>query len=121
MVAKPSGPKPFIIAIDIKSNEYTQIHMMKTYHFCNNCGKQGHLFNQCKKPIISIGIVIFKKTDHKIKYLMICRKDSIGYIEFLRGKYPLYDKEYIQKLIDQKSVGEKQRLLHNRFNSLWAK
>ena len=21
---------------------------------------------------------------------MICRKDSLGYIDFLRGKYPLY-------------------------------
>ena len=50
---------------------------------------------------------------------MICRKDSIGYIEFLRGKYPLYDKKYIQKLIDRMSVEEKQRLQHNRFKSLW--
>jgi len=120
VATKSLDPKPFILAIDIKSNEYTQIHMMKTYHFCNNCGKQGHLFNQCKKPIISIGIIIFKEEDHKIKYLMICRKDSIGYIEFLRGKYPLYNKDYIQKLIDQMSVEEKKRLLYNNFNNLWA-
>lgn len=32
-----------------------------TYNFCNNCTKQGHLFNQCKMPITSIGIVAFKK------------------------------------------------------------
>ena len=32
-----------------------------TYQFCNNCGKQGHLFNQCKNPIISSGIVAFRK------------------------------------------------------------
>ena len=93
--------------------------MMRTYQFCNNCGKQGHLFNQCKKPIISVGIIIFKRIDHKLKYLMICRKDSIGYIEFLRGKYPLYDKDYIQILIDQMSLDEKERLLQNDFKKLW--
>lgn len=106
--------------MDIKSNEYTHIiRMMKTYNYCNNCGKQGHIFNQCKKPIISVGIVIFKKKNNNIKYLMICRKDSIGYIEFMRGKYPLYDKNYIQKLIDQMSNEEKKRLLHTSFKTLW--
>ena len=74
----------------------------KTYQFCNNCAKQGHLFNQCKMPITSIGIVAFRKMPSGArKYLMICRKDSLGYIEFLRGKYPLYNKEYIQALIDE--------------------
>ena len=24
---------------------------MKSYNFCNNCGKNGHLFHQCKNPI----------------------------------------------------------------------
>ena len=94
--------------------------MMKTtYQFCNNCGKQGHLFNQCKKPIISVGIIVFKKVNHTFKYLMICRKDSIGYIEFLRGKYPLYNNDYIQVLIDQMSMEEKKRLLQNEFKILW--
>ena len=58
----------------------------RTNQFCNNCGKQGHLFNHCKIPITSIGIICFNKTENmKNKFLMICRKDSIGYIEFLRG------------------------------------
>ena len=26
--------------------------------FCNNCGNNGHLFYQCKKPITSIGILL---------------------------------------------------------------
>ena len=84
----------------------------KTYQFCNNCAKQGHLFNQCKMPITSIGIVAFRKMlNGTRKYLMICRKDSLGYIEFLRGKYPLYNKEYIQALIDEMTVYEKKKIL----------
>ena len=60
-------------------------------------------------PITSIGIVAFKKKSNVLKYLMICRKDSLGYIEFLRGKYPLYNKEYIQTLIDEMTVHEKEK------------
>ena len=90
-----------------------------TYNFCNNCTKQGHLFNQCKMPITSIGIVAFKKESNVLKYLMICRKDSLGYIEFLRGKYPLYNKEYIQTLIDEMTVHEKEKLISNSFEKLW--
>ena len=37
-----------------------------TYQFCNNCGKQGHLYNQCKKPIISSGIIAFRNNEKKI-------------------------------------------------------
>ena len=50
---------------------------------------------------------------------MICRKDSLGYIEFLRGKYPLYNKEYIQTLIDEMTVHEKEKLVSNSFEKLW--
>ena len=32
----------------------------KKYMFCNNCGKQGHMFHRCKKPITSIGIIAFR-------------------------------------------------------------
>lgn len=93
----------------------------KTNQFCNNCGKQGHLFNHCKIPITSIGIICFNKTENmKNKFLMICRKDSIGYIEFLRGKYPLYNRDYIQTLIDEMTVSEKNKLLSSDFDELWG-
>jgi 8-oxo-dGTP pyrophosphatase MutT (NUDIX family) len=91
----------------------------KSTFFCNNCGKQGHSFNQCKKPITSIGIVAIKYIDEKFKYLMICRKDSLGYIDFLRGKYPLYDKKYISNLIYEMTNVEKHKLLNTSFDELW--
>ena len=91
----------------------------KSNQFCNNCGKQGHVFNQCKLPTTSIGIVAFKKFEKINKYLMICRKDSLGFIEFLRGKYPLYNKNYIQSLIDEMTKKEKTDLLNENFEDLW--
>ena len=89
-------------------------------HYCNNCGKRGHTYNQCSKPITSVGLVVMTKEYNNIKYLMICRKDSLGYVEFLRGKYNLYDKNYIQNLIDEMTLKEKNDLLTNNFKTLWS-
>ena len=36
--------------------------------FCNNCGKIGHSYNQCAKPITSLGIVTFNKCEKNIEY-----------------------------------------------------
>lgn len=88
-------------------------------HFCNNCGKPGHIFSNCERPITSYGLVAFKRIENTTKYLMICRKDSLGYIEFLRGRYPLYNKEYIQSLVDEMTVQEKNKLLNDDFKQLW--
>ena len=98
------------------------MYRMRKYMFCNNCGKQGHLFHRCKKPISSIGIIAFRKSqryDNKFEYLMICRKDSLGYVDFMRGKYPLYSEFYIQNIIDEMTTGEKQDLLKHDFKTLW--
>tara|TARA_B000000609_G_C24149444_1_gene336376 strand:+ start:20 stop:814 length:795 start_codon:yes stop_codon:yes gene_type:complete len=92
---------------------------MKTYNFCNNCGKQGHLYQHCKSPITSIGIIAFKKVENEHKYLMICRKDSLGYVDFMRGKYPLFNKEYLMNIINEMTIDEKKRILEVDFDILW--
>ena len=78
-------------------------------NYCNNCGRTGHIYNKCKKPIISLGIIVFRKMLNTIQYLMICRKDSLGYVEFMRGKYPIHDKVYIQTIIDEMTIIEKNK------------
>jgi ADP-ribose pyrophosphatase YjhB (NUDIX family) len=95
--------------------------MNKNTTLCNNCGKQGHMFHQCKMPITSYGIIVFRTSDKDkgAEYLMIRRKDSFGYIDFLRGKYSPYNIEQIQIIIDQMSIHEKQNLLNETFDTLW--
>ena len=39
--------------------------------FCNNCGKLGHLFHQCKIPITSIGVIAIRKNNNNIEILLI--------------------------------------------------
>jgi hypothetical protein len=58
--------------------------------YCNNCSTSGHTFNACKFPITSVGIIAFRYNDKQVlEYLLIRRKDTIGYIEFIRGKYSI--------------------------------
>lgn len=88
-------------------------------NYCNNCGKYGHLFHQCKLPITSIGIIAYKKIDDVIYYLLIRRKHSLGFIDFMRGKYPLYDKLYLMNIINEMTIDEKELLLTKDFDYLW--
>ena len=86
---------------------------------CNNCGKQGHLFHQCKLPITSYGIILFKSSNQGLKYLMIRRKDSFGYIDLLRGKYIQHNVEQLQNIFNEMSVGEREKIRTNNFETLW--
>jgi 8-oxo-dGTP pyrophosphatase MutT (NUDIX family) len=87
--------------------------------YCNNCGKNGHLYHQCKLPITSIGIVAFRIKDKIPEYLMIRRKDTLGYVDFMRGKYSLSNKDYILNLLNHMTVDEKNNLKTLRFIDLW--
>ena len=93
---------------------------MNYSNFCNNCGTKGHVFYQCKQPITSVGIIVYRKNaNDKFEYLMIRRKDSIGYVEFMRGKYNVYNKMYLTNIISEMTLEEKQRILTNDFAFLW--
>ena len=86
---------------------------------CNNCGKFGHLFRHCKNPIVSFGCVLFRINNNVREYLMICRKDTLGYIDFIRGKYVLQDYEYITNMFKQMTNLEKKSIMENDFDTLW--
>jgi len=107
-------------------------------NYCNNCGKIGHIYSNCSVPITSIGVIAFRKTseyqkmeeemsekeceeyDNKYEYLMIQRTDSFGYVEFIRGKYSLYNYQYIKNIIDEMTVYEKNDILTKSFDELWS-
>jgi len=93
-------------------------NILKSSSSCNNCGKFGHIYGQCKLPIISYGIILFQKSNKGLQYLMIRRKDSFGYIDFIRGKYT-NNLLQMQRSIDEMSISEKERLLRNPFEDLW--
>lgn len=101
----------------------------KKFIFCNNCGKLGHLFHQCKVPITSIGIIpirITKKVnpltnvlENNVDIFIIKRKDTLSFVDFMRGKYSIEDKNYIVNLLNNMTVNERQFILNNDFDSIW--
>lgn len=88
-------------------------------NYCNNCGKSGHVYHLCKMPITSIGIIAFRIFNNEIQYLTIRRKDTFGFIDFMRGKYTLYNKDYIINMLKQMTNLEKNNLLTMSFTDLW--
>jgi 8-oxo-dGTP pyrophosphatase MutT (NUDIX family) len=93
--------------------------MNKNINICNNCGKQGHMFHQCKLPITSYGIITFRSSTEGLQFLMIRRKDSFGYIDFVRGKYSPYNLTQLNTIIDEMSLDEKNKILTLPFETLW--
>jgi 8-oxo-dGTP pyrophosphatase MutT (NUDIX family) len=92
---------------------------MQNEVYCNNCGKNGHLYHQCKLPITSIGIVAFRIHNNEPEFLMIRRKDTLGHVDFMRGKYSVNNKEYIINMLNQMTLTEKNNLKTQDFDTLW--
>jgi 8-oxo-dGTP pyrophosphatase MutT (NUDIX family) len=70
--------------------------------------------------VVSAGLIAFSPDFKKI--LLVRRKDSMAYVEFIRGKYKPKDTKYLQFLIASMTL-EEQTLLHmnSSFEELWSK
>jgi ADP-ribose pyrophosphatase YjhB (NUDIX family) len=50
---------------------------------------------------------------------MIRRKDTLGHVDFMRGKYTLQNKEYLLNMLNQMTRDEKEKLKTRAFKDLW--
>jgi 8-oxo-dGTP pyrophosphatase MutT (NUDIX family) len=97
----------------------------RSAHYCNNCGKAGHSFYQCKNPITSYGIIPFRIAKNPLtgkkerQYLMIRRRDTLSYVDFMRGKYSLFNRKYIKNMIKTMTEYERTQILSQPFDVLW--
>jgi 8-oxo-dGTP pyrophosphatase MutT (NUDIX family) len=118
--------------------------------YCVNCGEKGHIVRVCSAPITSLGIIAFKVVHNeeqenadinqsikeilntletrendiypKVKFLMIQRKDTMGFIDFIRGKYPEQEpekSESISTLFGEMTHIEKTKMLSKSFDDIW--
>lgn len=121
--------------------------------YCVNCGEQGHVIKTCVNPITSFGIIAYKYTPRnigctnagiqsdldqtsfkknnvyinpcssEIRFLMIQRKDTIGYIDFIRGKYSAKNSseelEKIKLCLGEITKDERVMLLTRSFDEIW--
>jgi 8-oxo-dGTP pyrophosphatase MutT (NUDIX family) len=55
------------------------------------------------------------------EYLMVQRKDSLAYVEFIRGKYKLENVGYIQQLVSNMTREELECIENMEFQELWRR
>ena len=67
---------------------------------CKNCNSIGHIYRECPHPISSYGIVVYKIINNISYYLMIQRKNSLSFMEFIKGNYKPTDINNIKFLIE---------------------
>ena len=74
-----------------------------------------------KETKISYGILLFfyDKTIRKNKFLLVRRKDSIEYVNFIRGIYKLNNLEHLIKIINRMTIKEISNIRTSSFENLW--
>jgi 8-oxo-dGTP pyrophosphatase MutT (NUDIX family) len=92
--------------------------------YCNNCGGKGHLFRTCKDPVLSCGVLLIDKPSLPVqssqtRILMIRRKDSMSFAEFMRGKYDPENLEYVSTLVKNMTLKEQASIASDTFETLW--
>lgn len=113
--------------------QYSNFNKPNKYYTvqCINCGYYGHTIKNCYQPITSYGIICYYRDNNannnandnsnKLKYLMIQRKDSLCYVEFLRGRYHLDKVYYIVELLKYLTPQERHMIRKWDFIDLWKK
>lgn len=98
--------------------------------YCNNCGARGHVFKTCKDPITSCGILLLRDifepmklpaNPKQVSVLMVRRKDSMAYMEFIRGKYEVSDSQFVNRPISNMTIDEQKAITTEQFDTLWTK
>lgn len=103
----------------------SQQKLQENTKLCANCGGHGHIYKQCNHPITSFGVICFRmvynyRTNTYLpQYLMVQRKDSLSYVEFLRGKYNCDQYTYLLKLFSNMTEQERHNILTVEFDRLW--
>ena len=110
-----------------------------TTMICTNCSNAGHQSKNCPQPITSYGVILFRikgewnqteallqgsvtgmdPSKSQIEFLLIQRRDTIGFIEIMRGKYRISDHEYIKQHLSCMTGEEHTKLLTADFDKLW--
>ncbi len=108
--------------IEISFNDI--IHYTKKiqnhYHFNQDeFDKIKFIYSEIKKKIPDLS-KINTLLDNSFKYLLIRRRNSLNYIELIRGKYDVENMEYLETHLEYITNDERQDILNNDFSKLWC-
>lgn len=63
--------------------------------------------------------VTINNRNYEIKYLLVRRKDSLNYVEFIRGKYDQNDIKFLYQAFTEISQSERLQIQTKQFAELW--
>lgn len=103
-----------------------QVHGGNSGIQCANCGGVGHIYRICNHPICSFGIICCRLAYDAHsgavvpEYLMVQRKDSLCFVEFIRAKWAPQNRKYLMKLFASMTPGERGKIAGAKdFDELW--
>lgn len=78
----------------------------------------------CKDPVLSCGILLvdtarLPASPETLRLLMIRRKDSMSFAEFMRGKYDPTNLPYVGTLVKNMTLKEQVAIATESFDTLW--
>jgi ADP-ribose pyrophosphatase YjhB (NUDIX family) len=86
----------------------------------------GHVYRVCHYPICSFGVICCRIAYDPAtrllapEYLMVQRKDSLCYVEFIRAKWSIHNPAYLMKLFSSMTPHERDRIAKAAsFDDLW--
>ncbi len=81
--------------------------------------KVKHIYSEIKKKIPDLS-KINEVLDKAFTYLLIRRRNSLNYIELIRGKYDVENMEYLETHLEYITNDERKDILNNNFSKLWC-
>lgn len=117
----------------------TAFHIGST---CTNCGLTGHSYRYCTSPVNSYGIIAYRvknpqwtlarglqaarsvngmETTGGLEFILVRRKESLRFVEFVRGKYDTRDPAYIKQMLEKMTQEERVFLRTTSFDDLWQR
>ena len=70
----------------------------------------------------SIGLIIARRDSHNkdFEYLLVSRRHTFAYVDFICGRYNVNDTSYVIKLLSQMTIKERICLLTMKFTKIWS-
>ncbi len=109
---------------------------------CTNCGLTGHSYRYCTSPVNSYGIIAYRVKNPQwtlarglqaarsvngmeaaggLEFILVRRKESLRFVEFVRGKYDTRDPAYIKQMLGKMTQEERTFLRTTTFEDMWQR
>lgn len=92
---------------------------------CRNCGKVGHIVRQCRHPVTSVGCIAVRSVVRgagappTLEVLLVQRRHSLNFMEFVLGKYEANDAGYVGMLLANCTHRERAVIASGDFTAAW--